>query len=473
MKSTKILIFTAFVIILLSVVCAIFPENGVAIGNKRLFFPSFEEIFIKEKSQSVAEKMQKLEAQIAFNDSVKAAHDDSLRFFKDFFANSPARIYFPDNDSMYLKPFFDALDSIAPQKTVHILHYGDSQIESDRITGFLRHLFQQRFGGTGPGLLPIVQPIPSFTVGQEASGAFERYIISGNLVNKAPHNRYGVLGQFSQLAGYGSIYIQPRKTKDVFSDAKTFSQVRLFVGKNSAGFEAKLKTGNNFSSAKTIKEAGDAMKILTWQLPAPAKKLTVQFSGSAELTAISLDSEKGVAVDNIPLRGSSGTFFTDIDASSIQPALKELDAQLILLEFGGNAVPSISNEKSVENYRKNIARQIIRWRTIYPDAKIVFIGPSDMSKRVNGKLQTYPLLPEIVESLKAAATENGAAFWNMYETMGGWNSMIDWVKDCPALASTDYIHFTPKGATRIAELLFGSLMIYYDYYTFIKNEDTE
>jgi lysophospholipase L1-like esterase len=464
MKAYGILAFTATVIALLLAVCIFFPENGIAIGNTRLFFPSIEDILGGEDGKNPAS-----DSLVMSNDSIISAHEDSLLFYTEFFERNGARIYFPSSDPAYLNTFFHALDSVAPQKTVHILHYGDSQIESDRITGFLRHLFQQRFGGNGPGLLPVSQPIPSFTISQESSGALNRYTIAGNHINKAPHKRYGIMGQFAQLSGSASISIQPRKNKDAFPNLQTFSKVRLFAGNSSSGFEAKLKTGNNQSLLKTSETTVDAMKILTWQLPTPASKITVQFSGSAELTAVALDGETGVAVDNIPLRGSSGTFFTDIEISSLQPALKALNVQLVLLEFGGNAVPSISNDKGVENYRKSIARQIVRWREIYPEAKIIFIGPSDMSKRVQGKLQTYPLLPDIVENLKEAALENGAAFWNMYEAMGGWNSMIEWVKARPSLASTDYVHFRPAGADRIAEMLFGSLMMYYDYYSLTKN----
>jgi hypothetical protein len=103
---------------------------------------------------------------------------------------------------------------------------------------------------------------------------------------------------------------------------------------------------------------------------------------------------------------------------------------------------------------------------LHPEARILLIGPADMSTKQGGKLQTYPLLEATVEGMREAALENGAAFWNMYEVMGGKNSMIGWVKTKPSLAAPDYIHFTSKGADRIAELFYESLMFYYDYYNF-------
>jgi lysophospholipase L1-like esterase len=468
MSSVKIFFFTALVIVMLAFLCAFFPEDGVAIGGRRFFFPALEEIFESEKSHSAAQKREVYEARIAFQDSLKTAYADSLRFFQDFFENHPARIYFPEGDSIRFDAFFEALDKVAPSRTVHILHYGDSQIESDRITGYFRQQIQQRFGGNGPGLLPVVQPIPSFTIEQSASGSLNRYIISGNHASKAGHNRYGLMGQVTETAGYATVSVQPRKNRDVFENLQTFSRVRLFVSHNSDGFEARLSAGGK-TVAKTIKKANETMTTLEWQLPTPVGKITLQTAGHAELTGLSLDSPTGVAVDNIPLRGSSGTFFAEIAPASMQPAMQELNVALIILEFGGNTVPSISGERGVEFYKANIAKQIVFLRKMCPEAVILFIGPSDMSTKVKGKLQTYPMLPQIVEGLKEAALENGAAFWNMFEAMGGENSMLEWVKARPALATPDYIHFTLRGADHIAELLFHSLMVYYDYYSFIQN----
>jgi hypothetical protein len=94
-----------------------------------------------------------------------------------------------------------------------------------------------------------------------------------------------------------------------------------------------------------------------------------------------------------------------------------------------------------------------------------------MSKTINGKLQTYPILPQMVSAMQETALSNGAAFWNMYEVMGGENSMLAWVKERPALASSDYIHFTPKGADKIAELFYEAFNNYYEYYKLLKNKD--
>ncbi len=145
-----------------------------------------------------------------------------------------------------------------------------------------------------------------------------------------------------------------------------------------------------------------------------------------------------------------------------------LKGPMIIMEYGGNAVPSIHSLESVQNYKKDFGRQIRYVKNIYPNAFILVIGPADMSTKFDGVLQTWPFVEEVVEAMKEVALENGAAFWNMFEVMGGRNSMIQWVSHKPAWAGSDYIHFTPQGASKIASLFTESFLHYYDYYKFLQ-----
>jgi lysophospholipase L1-like esterase len=478
MKADKSLFFILLVIVLLVLLSVFFPEDGVSFGGRRLFFPTVEEVLIREKRKSVTEKMQELEQTIrikVIEDSVSnariSAFNDSSVFYMNFFNSHPARIHLPGNDLTFFDRLFENAENCGEnEEIIHILHYGDSQIEADRITGLIRQKLQEKFGGKGPGLLPLVQPIPSSAVAQTASENISRFIISGNHMHKANHNRYGILGQVAEVSGRSSVTITSRNWKDTFENVKEFSKIRLFVSNNSPDFKVVLHTGNEKPIVRTASANSSAMHALTWNLNTPVKKFTLELFGHAEVTALSIDGNQGgIAVDNIPLRGSSGTFFSGIAANSIAPTLKELNVQLIIMEFGGNMTPYLKNDKVINKYKEDIAGQIRYLAKLCPTAKIILIGPSDMSTKINGRLKSYPLLSKNVQALKEAALENNAAFWNMYEVMGGEDSMIDWVREKPSLAAPDYIHFTPRGANRIAEMFCESLMNYYDFYRLLKN----
>jgi lysophospholipase L1-like esterase len=76
--------------------------------------------------------------------------------------------------------------------------------------------------------------------------------------------------------------------------------------------------------------------------------------------------------------------------------------------------------------------------------------------------QTWPYLENVVAAMRDAAFAEGCAFWDMYSVMGGKNSMISWVKNNPPYAGPDYIHFTPGGARKVADLLYKSILREYE-----------
>ena len=468
MKSRDTLIFIFCVLATLGVISARFPEAGVALGNSRLYFPTIDDMINgDDRSSSVFQRLQALEEELRFQRYRDSLYTDSLSIYTKFFEESPTRISVPDNNWDFFNDLFADLDSCRKRgEIIRILHYGDSQIESDRITGYIRQRLQEKFGGNGPGLLPAVQPIPSYTVGQSASENIERYIVSGMHQNRASHRRYGVLGQFATINGGGSILVTTQNRKTIYENVREFQTIRLFTGRNK-NFKAQLISAGKEPVKETITDDNSPVKVFIWNLPAPVNKFSLRLSGSNEIYAIAADGTSGVAVDNIPFRGSSGTFFSILDSTVMIPMLKQLNVRLILLEFGGNTVPVIRDKKAIESYSKKMSEQIAYLRKIYPEAKIMMIGPADMSTKVAGRLSTYPNLEALIEAMKAAALQNGAAFWDMFEVMGGRNSMIEWVRHSPALAAPDYVHFTAKGTDRIADLFCESLMVYYDYYRFV------
>jgi lysophospholipase L1-like esterase len=470
-KAQKTLFFIVSILILLGIVSLVFPEKGIAFGDRQLYFPSIQDILAKknEPVTTASQRIDELEESLNMQQVQDSMYYDSLSFYIAFFQGHPSRMHLPEGNWNYFDDLFESFDKCKEQnEIVHILHYGDSQIEGDRITGDIRQKLQEKFGGMGPGLLPAVQLIPSSAVGQSASENIERYIISGTHQNKAPHKRYGALGQVGMTTGEGYISINARNWKTTFENVKEFQRIRLFVGRTSANFKANLTIPSREVLKRNINDRNAPVEVLSWNLDSPVKKFTIRMIGSGEIYGIAVDGTHGIAMDNIPFRGSSGTFFNSMDSTVLSGMLEYLNAKLILLEFGGNMIPSIKNDKLIAGYKKKMSEQIAYFRRLCPEAKIIMIGPADMSTKVNGKLQTYLQLEKVVEALKEAALENDAAFWNMYEVMGGKNSMINWVKNSPSLAAPDYIHFSTKGAERIADLFYESLMIYYDYYNFRK-----
>ncbi|NQX92812.1 MAG: hypothetical protein HRT74_11940, partial [Flavobacteriales bacterium] len=177
--------------------------------------------------------------------------------------------------------------------------------------------------------------------------------------------------------------------------------------------------------------------------------------------SMNLHSGGGLKFHNIAMRGSSGTIFRKINVDQLKYQLDYFKPRLVLLQYGGNSVPYVEDIEQAERYGNWFSSQIKRLKMLMPNAAFIVIGPSDMAQKVDENYLTYPMLEAVRNALKRAAFENGCGFWDIYEVMGGKNSMHAWVTAEPALAGSDHIHFTNKGAKEVAKLFDQALMEQY------------
>lgn len=189
-------------------------------------------------------------------------------------------------------------------------------------------------------------------------------------------------------------------------------------------------------------------------------KLHLDFPEGGRIYGISFESHSGLQMDNIAMRGSSGLVFSRMNHEQLQSMMDMLSPGLILLQFGGNVVPYMSPGY----YRRNFKKELQFFSDICPGVPVIVIGPADMSTREKGVFKTYPRLELIRDALKSATLESGFGFWDLYEAMGGRNSMPSFVNADPPLANTDYIHFNKLGINLVAEMFYNALMIEYDNY---------
>ncbi len=466
MKIWKINLFILSVALLLLGLYFIFPKDGIQCGGYKLRFASFEE----QKSDTVVESVDVdsllLTRENTFVMSVSDSLLDSLTYYKDFMTKSALRIYLPEDDYCFFDTIFQTFESAKKDGTTYrIVHYGDSQIEMDRISDVLRQHLQQRFGGSGVGMVPAIQRIPISSFSQSYSGDFLRYIVYGDsTTRRASHKRYGPMAQFATIDGHGVLSFT---AKDKFPNSK-FSKVSLLIGQNSDNFSAQLYSDTIINEIKR-REQSSEVQSLVWNLKSHAQRATLKLIGNAEVYTLLFDSDGGVAVDNIPLRGCSGTIFTRINEDALRQTFDKLNVELIILQFGGNMMPMIKTQKTIDDYMLRLEKQFEFFRRVSPSSKLLFIGPSDMSRKENGQYVTWRFLPELNEAIKQTSLENGVAFWNMFETMGGENSMNQWVNHTPPYAVGDHIHFTAQGAKEIGSLLSKSILTYYDFYCLRKN----
>ena len=460
MKASQVLAFIAGVFALLGAMWFVFPASGVRIAGKTFRFASYE-----GRVRDAAEEKVDVDAVLNTLEGRFAMHDDTLAFYREFFYENPDRIYLPDDDYTFFDPVFRSFERARKEgKTVRVAHYGDSQIELDRISCDLREALQKKFGGMGTGMFPALTNTPMASISRSASGGFVSYTMFGDsTTRRAGHNRYGPLAQVTGFNGKGTVSLRTLKQKSTREHVKRFSSVSVLYGRASDDFAVQVASDTLKPQAQVHTRGG--ITWATWKFSKPVEKATLRMSGSSEIYGVSTDGTAGVTVDNVPMRGSTGTILTRISKDLMQNAFALDDTRLVILQFGGNFVPAAGSTKAISGYMDKVREQIAYFRSAAPQAKILFIGPSDMAVSTeDGRIVSYRRLPELVDSLKATALASDAAYWDLYRMMGGKNSMSQWVRHKPAYAGPDYVHFTSAGAKVVGETLSRSFLTYYDFY---------
>lgn len=372
---------------------------------------------------------------------------------------------FRNDSACALAHFFEALNATKKTKNkTRIAYFGDSMIEGDLITQDLRTCMQDTFGGCGVGFLPITSVIAGFrgTV-IHSFGNWETY----HLLKNPPTSH--VLG----ISGYSFIPVVVN-AEDTAAAALSSSWVKyvtvnqkhinrfyeskLLYGKSSEGNYAVIN-GNRYAL-----KGQSAVNELTinHSSGAQAIKATFQCNSPVDIFGFSMESDSGVFVDNFSFRGNSGMPIVKVPQSVYSGTNRCLDYDLIILEYGLNAVnPKVTDYSWYERGMNNVIKHI---QASFPETSILLISVGDKSYRKNGAYETDPSVPVLVEAQRRMAKDNKIAFWSLYDAMGGYGSMVKWVQGDTAYANKDYTHFNFRGAHKAGKLLFTKLMEEYKAY---------
>ncbi len=453
------------------------PDNGVKILGIEVRYPTWESFAANDTAQKVdveaivrASHMTRIDtAGDAATEREKRARERLMRTL------ALRKLQFSDSDDQHLTPLKRALEALGDSSKLRVLHYGDSQIEGDRITSLLRNEWAIRYGGEGPGMLDAVPLAPNFSINQEYSVNWKRYTAFGKRDSNIRHNSYGlrsVLCRYTSPAGDSLAndttmgWLEFKPSNRAFSAARRYHEMRLHYGNVTQPVRL-MVYANDTLLTEQILTVSEQASVRKWTFTETPNKLRLEFTGavSPDIYGISLEGRTGVVVDNIPMRGASGVVFTRMSSAHLLRLMSNEPIGLILFQYGGNTVPYIRSEEHAQEYANRVKRQIQKLKRLAPEASIIMIGPSDMSEKDGVNFVTYEAVPWVRTALRQVAMDENVAFWDIFGAMGGLNSMPAWVKTNPPLAGPDHVHFTPKGARQVGDWLVTAISreIYHDF----------
>jgi D-alanyl-lipoteichoic acid acyltransferase DltB (MBOAT superfamily) len=360
-----------------------------------------------------------------------------------------------------LQSFLDTLSSSKGQ--VRIIYYGDSQIEGDRITSFLRHSLRLKTGGTGPGLfLPVMPVMYTKTTALRSSSNWKRYNYLSYTKDEISHRKFGPFMAICRYLPEGEtadepvkafVRVMPSNTAD--SASSYYDRLRIFYRNAEGPVSIIIRAGEVVVLDDSLR-TGNKLNELSCLLNNRGE-ISIEFSGkvSPDIYGISIESSKGLVLDNIPQRGSAGLEFTMVDKKNLSESYRILAPDLFILHYGLNVVRNVKQDYSY--YMKGLVRQLALLKEVSPQTPILVIGLTDMAQRQGDSISSYRNIPSIIEAQKEATKEEHVSFWDSYHAMGGKASIIRWAEKDPPLAQQDLVHLTYPGADTLSKMLYDSV----------------
>ncbi len=359
--------------------------------------------------------------------------------------------------------FYSALREVERQPSAsvaRVLHYGDSILTSGELSGIARRILQGRFGDAGHGFVLLGKPWRWYHHRDVRHGA--RGDWSSRPLTSAPY-RDGMFGlggvafetrSFNAKAWVATVSSGPVGTKVASFDVSYLRQP--------GGGEFDLVL--NGRVVETVSTAGETKETVHRHVVVPPgnAKLEVRTRGNGQVRvfgAVLESGEKGVVYDSLAINGASATNLSRFNEEHWVSELKHREANLVVLMFGANE----GHNKHLElgDYKERLGTVLRTIREGAPETACLVMGPLDQAKRgVNGRLGSRRMPLRLSKAQREVSFEQGCAFFDTIEAMGGENSMARWRRS--GLGGGDLIHPTEDGARQIGTWLADSLIAGYE-----------
>ena len=332
-----------------------------------------------------------------------------------------------------------------------ILHYGDSTIASDYISGTVRRRLQERFGDAGHGFILIANPWEWYfhnDVLHASDGEWKASKLAGPIT---PDSMYGLGGVSFTSYGGGVAWFGTSTRGDY---GKHVSRFDLYYLEQPQGGDVQLEVKGVPPERFSTRADAKASRVRSVHVDDGEAKLTVKAMGGGpvRLFGVALERDQpGVVYDALGSHAAMAVYWQRQDRQHWKDQLALRDPGLIVFQYGTNESDLWKLDR--DEYEQALAGLVDELKEVAGGAPVLVVAPLDRAQDRDGRLSTKPVILDLVTIQKRVALSHGAAFWNTFEAMGGEGSMARWVKAKPQLGGGDLTHPTPLGAEVLGDML--------------------
>jgi lysophospholipase L1-like esterase len=365
-----------------------------------------------------------------------------------------------------LDPFYAALARSLkrePGAITRILHYGDSVIAGDLVSGTMRRRMQERFGDAGHGFILIANPWEWYFQNDIAHTASEGWNAS-KLTGPWPDDKMFGLGSVSFHTG--AIASAWFSTMGHGEYGRKVSRFDLYYLEQPRGGDVMLTATGKPAERLSTRGETKVSRVKSIAVEDGAASLTVRTLGNGDVRVFGVALERdepGVTYDALGAHAARASFWNAMDVQHWADQIALRKPSLIVLQYGTNE--SEDTTIKAETYEPVFGALIDKVKQVAPGIPILVLSPLDRAiKADNGDLKTSPVIKRIIAGQRAATLARGCAFWSTFDAMGGEGTMAKWRHTRPQLGNNDLSHPTPAGAEIIGDLYFKAIRSGYEAY---------
>jgi lysophospholipase L1-like esterase len=341
-----------------------------------------------------------------------------------------------------------------------ILHYGDSTIASDYVSGTVRRRLQARFGDAGHGFLLIANPWEWYfhnDVVHGSEGEWKASRLAGPITADGMYGLGGV--SFTSYGGGGAWFGTPTRG----DYGRHVSRFDLYYLEQPAGGEVELAVRGQPAERFSTRGAAKTSRVRSLHVEDGEARLAVRAvgGGPVRLFGVALERDQpGVVYDALGSHAAMAVYWQRQSREHWREQLALRDPALVVFQYGTNESDLWRLDRA--EYEAALADLVDELRDAAQGAPVLVVAPLDRAEQRGGKLVTKQVILDLVAIQERVARAHGAAFWNTFEAMGGDGSMGRWTRARPQLAGGDLTHPTPLGAEVVGDMLSDALVAAYD-----------
>ncbi|HSE97581.1 MAG TPA: GDSL-type esterase/lipase family protein [Blastocatellia bacterium] len=366
---------------------------------------------------------------------------------------SPQPIEDPDGSAMRM--FYAALmrtDRAEESAITRIIHYGDSHVAADILTGELSRKLKRGFGDSGPGYIFPVRPWSWYSRKDVESYESPGWSIEGL------ERRTSAMGKLLGMAGLSFTANQRGERIRIRAFCKRFD---LYLMKQPGGATVEISLDGEPYHSRVSLSADNIepgyLAVTAESEGAHSLELRTLSPGPARIFGVVAESDSpGVVYDVFGLNGARASRPLEWDRNFLEDNLNRRRPDLIIILYGSNEVGDA--DLDLTSYERDFSTLLATLRNAAPAASLLVISPPDRAVLTSAGWRTISRLPGLVVAQRRAALAQGAAFWDLFKAMGSGGSINRWAVRSPPLAQSDRVHLTAQGYRTLAQVLYRELM---------------